>query len=568
MEHEYQPSPAERTNTPQTYTEFARQFKDTHHDIFAIFFEQLLTFMITAVDTRTPNARAQNVQAMNCFNTWHAKQTTFNAGQIHTRVWRLAQTLHDKLYTVYLNDRIVVDRELRKAREQNNEEKIQYYLEEEEDLKYYHEIDLRRTSRNFIQHCWNVIHDPGLVCDSDDDKQALLFLAQITPHAWQPAAWRPQLGNPSEASIACLSRSHRRYVGKLKQDLNTASAQPLDIHKYRAVYQAFKATFGRMLGETRAQCFTGLGFNGTPSWMQQQAAKDVTKAQWVLLFKESNALWHAVVLAFRDVCREVADTGIGLEKIENGLQLLEKPQDKYGNTAPTHHISDLQIWCSWGTARINVARGRWSTYIKKAFAQNTEHFVREYQTLLMHRYKDTKFHLFAFWFYPSDLCQWVRDLQNVATLPETKTEQINTTCHDQKRFTWPACCKKGVNLNDNPITSKAYFTFCEQNKLRPDDRHTRLQFCMRMRAAWLRVVACYPYAKGKEEPSAEDIKKYLEQQHVAEISLLQDGRDWRLEDKKVLLRPQDFSFDDFKGEELRDRRVLVYGAPIVSSYLC
>jgi hypothetical protein len=39
--------------------------------------------------------------------------------------------------------------------------------------------------------------------------------------------------------------------------------------------------------------------------MQQQAAKDVTKAQWVLLFKESNALWHAVVLAFREVLSEV-----------------------------------------------------------------------------------------------------------------------------------------------------------------------------------------------------------------------------------------------------------------------
>jgi hypothetical protein len=216
-----------------------------------------------------------------------------------------------------------------------------------------------------------------------------------------------------------------------------------------------------------------------------------------------------------------------------------------------------------------MSRGRWRTYIRKTFAQNTEHFVREYQTVLMHRYKDTKFHLFCFWFYPSDLCQWVQDLQNAATLPETKTEQINTIpSNNQKRFTWPACCQKGVNLNDNPIISKAYFTFCRQNKIKSDDRNTRLQFCMRMRAAWLRVVACYPYAKGKEAPSPEDIKKYLEQQHVYEISLLQGGRDWRLEDNKVLLEPQKYSFNHFRGEELRERRVLVYGAPMANPYIC
>ena len=66
-----------------------------------------------------------------------------------------------------------------------------------------------------------------------------------------------------------------------------------------AVYQAFKAAFGRMLGETRAHCFTGNSLSGARSWMQQQAAQDVTKAQWLAVLKESNALWHAVVLEFR-----------------------------------------------------------------------------------------------------------------------------------------------------------------------------------------------------------------------------------------------------------------------------
>jgi hypothetical protein len=133
----------------------------------------------------------------------------------------------------------------------------------------------------------------------------------------------------------------------------------------------------------------------------------------VLVFKESNALWHAVVLAFRQVYEELGRYPYVTGKW-NGLEMFEEPQDRHGNLIPTHHISDLQSWCSWGQSRNDVARGRWRTYIKNAFAENTEHFVREYQKLLMHRFDSIKDRVFCFWFYPSDLCQWIKDKQEMA----------------------------------------------------------------------------------------------------------------------------------------------------------
>jgi hypothetical protein len=61
------------------------------------------------------------------------------------------------------------------------------------------------------------------------------------------------------------------YAEKVKNDLTASRNQAADQDKYKAVYLAFKDVFGRMLGETRAHCFTG--------WMQQQAKEDVTKAR-------------------------------------------------------------------------------------------------------------------------------------------------------------------------------------------------------------------------------------------------------------------------------------------------
>jgi hypothetical protein len=164
-----------------------------------IYFEQLFQIMIMRAGLTTAEAQANGLQTLNSkamifFYTLHEKETAFNAGPIPARVWRFANTLHDKLYNEFVNSQTQVDHELSAARQQENEEWIQSFLDETKELQHYHDIDVERTSKKNLQHCWNVIHDPQLVCDSDDE-EGILFLTQITQHAWQPPAWRPQQGN-------------------------------------------------------------------------------------------------------------------------------------------------------------------------------------------------------------------------------------------------------------------------------------------------------------------------------------------------------------------------------------
>ena len=302
--------------------------------------------------------------------------------------------------------------------------------------------------------------------------------------------------------------------------------------------------------------------------MQQQAAQDITKAQWLAVLKESNALWHAVVVEFRRMYEAMTKTDEFKE-----IKVSEAAQYEDGTSIPTHHISDMRI--SW--AHSDVARGRWRTYVRKEFAENTEHFVREYQTLLMERYNEVKGRLFGFWFYPSDLCRWVKDLQTSATMGHDAL-LAQTRISGYKPFQWPQSCRKGENMADGSADSIVYKTFCRMNRLSFDDPRSRLQFCMRMRAAWLRVVDSYPYTKDGPAPTEAQIKEHLEKQHIYEISVFKkkDGAsDWKIvENREVLLRPQEYSFDRLRDEELLKRRVMVYGAPMrcagaaANPYLC
>ena len=334
-----------------------------------------------------------------------------------------------------------------------------------------------------------------------------------------------------------------------------------------SVYEAFKDVFGVMLSKTQKHCFKG--------WMKEQASQEITKAQWLAVLKESNALWHAVVLEFRRMY-----VALNLSRNFQKIEVSELEQHEDGSSIPTHHISDLRIWCSWAGkdgAGKDVARGRWSTFARKEFAKNTEHFVREYQTLLMERYNKVKGSMFGFWFYPSDLCRWVKDLQTSATMGHD-VFLAHTRNSGYKPFRWPASCRKGESMTDGSADSIAYKTFCRMNRLSFDDPRSRLQFCMRMRAAWLRVVDSYPYTKDGPAPTEAQIKEHLEKQHIYEISVFKkkDGAsDWKIvENREVLLRPQEYRLKDFQGDDLLKRRVIVYGAPMrcagaaANQYLC
>jgi hypothetical protein len=186
-------------------------------------------------------------------------------------------------------------------------------------------------------------------------------------YPWRPPAdrQRERKGEPSAASEAFLAARRTVFAATLESALDAAYKQvKLDKNKANeAVYQAFKAAFGRMLGETRAHCFTGNSLSGARSWMQQQAAQDVTKAQWLAVLKESNALRHAVVVEFRRMYQALELSGKFRE-----IEVSESVQYADGTSIPTNHISDLCIWCAW--AHSDVARGRWSTYVRKEFAEN------------------------------------------------------------------------------------------------------------------------------------------------------------------------------------------------------
>jgi len=338
-----------------------------------------------------------------------------------------------------------------------------------------------------------------------------------------------------------------------------------DSEKLKKMYKVFKEQFGRMLGETRANCFQ--------EWMPPEAQKDITKAQWLAVLKESNSLWHAVVLAFREAYE-------ALQSLDGKFRDIEVSEQSHGNAtpSPTHHISDLVILCKWGRKAVDVARGRWSAYIRKMFAENTVHFVREYQRLLMARFETSQQKLYGFWFYPSDLCAWVRDIQDAARLKNAPAEAsaqsgAATRVVDRnasKRFRWPACCKKGNNLQDpNSITTPAYKAFCRQNGLWSDSRNSRLQFCQRMRAAWLRLVDAYEWHDG-QAPSEAAVVEYLKKQKIFEVRLEKnaEGRMSAVEeDSDILKDPASHTTEELR-KGMPTRRVLVYGAPLVNPYLC
>jgi len=381
---------------------------------------------------------------------------------------------------------------------------------------------------------------------------------------WRPPTMqsRASKGAPSANSEAFLATKSDRYAKELIKALEAAYKQVgTDLKRAsEAVYEAFKTAFGWMLAETQKHCFTG--------WMQQQADKEITKAQWLAVLKESTALWHAVVVQFRILYTALMYTSEDSRRF-TGIEVSELAQYADGSLIPSHHISDLRIWCNW--AQRDVARGRWGTYVRKEFADNTVHFVRQYQTLLMKRFEATQQQLFGFWFYPSDLCDWVRDLQAKARLKNTPAEAA-VDKNARKPFRWPAACKKGDSLADSDsITSVAYKSFCRQNGLWYDNRNSRLQFCQRMRAAWLRVVGAYDLKADGSAPSVHDVKAYLEKQKIFEVEVRRDenGRMQTVytQPNEILSEPEKHTRRELRNS-MSHRRILVYGAPLANPYLC
>jgi hypothetical protein len=95
-------------------------------------------------------------------------------------------------------------------------------------------------------------------------------------------------------------------------------------------------------------------------------------------------------------------------------------------------------------------------------------------------------------------------------------------------------------------------------------KSSQQQFRVRMRAAWLRLVACYPYATETGLGTTE-IQEYLRDQHIREV----DVRSHEPVEPTDLQNIGNFyNFREQDRQRLRDRRILVPGAHMTNPYLC
>jgi hypothetical protein len=94
--------------------------------------------------------------------------------------------------------------------------------------------------------------------------------------------------------------------------------------------------------------------------------------------------------------------------------------------------------------------------------------------------------------------------------------QEKALAENRKMFVWPDVCQKGKKL-DAPFTL-AYKTFCNHMGLNKFHSQSQTEFRVRVRAAWLRLVACYPFNHGLS-PDMENVASYLKDAHVEEVDL-------------------------------------------------
>jgi hypothetical protein len=363
---------------------------------------------------------------------------------------------------------------------------------------------------------------------------------------------------------------HGGYLEMFKDELEAiytgvdTSNPPLDIRAqkqhFTQVYLVFRKMFGVMLGECRK--------NTIMLWKRKATLdeSDVSKKKFREIIDEAAALWHAVVHEFRKTCSDLKDT---FHKYN--LNVFE---DEGG---PVHHLNYLHVYSTYGiTEDVMQGRwGRWNANIRKEFADNAVHLVREYQLLLAARLSSTEFKTFhfAFYFMPRDLFRWVNDLHDCAELGQQTARQKALT-ENRKMFVWPEVCQKGKKL-DAPFTL-AYKTFCNQMGLNKFHYPSQTEFRVRVRAAWQRLVACYPFEHGLS-PSIEDVTEYLKKAHVEEVDLQPTNASSGPRTTVIPVKEEDWSIlpgGSHWGKEEQRRRVLVYGAPMgcagaaANPYLC
>jgi hypothetical protein len=144
------------------------------------------------------------------------------------------------------------------------------------------------------------------------------------------------------------------------------------------VYTAFQTLFGFMLKQCRLSIFE--------HWMHihvenSTSSLTIKKQDWRTIITASAAPWHATVLAFKRVIEAIKKEGIENMKDSNNIEFEMRVDLDLRESEPPYKVNDFDVLIKYEseTPYINITRPRWVDYVRKQFAKNGGHFVREYQ---------------------------------------------------------------------------------------------------------------------------------------------------------------------------------------------
>ncbi len=118
----------------------------------------------------------------------------------------------------------------------------------------------------------------------------------------------------------------------------------------------------------------------------------------------------------------------------------------------------------------------WHSFVRKQFSENTIHFVKKFQNLLIQQeYLESTVSrpiqtLFYFHFKPQDLQEYIADLYRIADVGYKQAQLIK----NDYLLKYPEECMNGKPLKST--WTQAYKVFCSEQNLQPWDLKNQQEF--------------------------------------------------------------------------------------------